>query len=139
MFSIIHENKKEHCIYIEYPIKKANFIYHLLFELNIKDVSVFIDENNYYGFNKGKKYSSLNKMTVDELLQSIRMLNKDLLIFDEKIDECYVDKELELFKKSKIMINIDIKRSVFMVFINTLNTDMTLQKARKFEKTFKKT
>ena len=130
MLFSIHENKRGHCIHVDCSTQKTDFIVSLLYELNIKDVSVFVDENNYFGLTKNKKYALLGKMTIDELLQNSEILKKDLLIFDEKIDVCYVDKELDLFNKSKIMINIDIERRVFMVFINTLNTDLTLQRIK---------
>lgn len=98
----------------------------MLNKLDVSYVAVFIDENNYFGFNKDKKYTLLRITTVSELLQNKDLPDHPLLIFENCIIECYVNKELEMFNKSKFMIELNFGEGVFEVFINTLNTQIKL-------------
>lgn len=130
MFTSINENKKRNCIHITCPTKNIHFIGALLNKLDVSYVAVFIDENNYFGFNKDKKYTLLRITTVSELLQNKDLPDHPLLIFENCIIECYVNKELEMFNKSKFMIELNFDEGVFEVFINTLNTQMSLQQIK---------
>lgn len=122
MIISITENKENRIIGIEFY--KINYlkIVELLNKLNIKEISVFIDEEISYCFYK--------TISVSELPNIAACLNDSLLVFDGLVTECHIGKEIDSFASSKIMVNTVLGERFTSVWINTKNTDISLQEIK---------
>ena len=134
MSVLIHKNKNQYRIDIGYGIKNFEIINQILSELKITDISVFFDDNDYFGFVKNQKYSLLKIKFFEELIKDFNSIKSPLLIFDGEKSKCLINKELELFSTSKIMIFIDPEENGICLNINRLNVDITLERLKEILK-----
>ena len=122
MKASITENKENRIIGIEFY--KINYlkIVELLNKLNIKEISVFIDKETSYCFYK--------TISVSELPSIAACLNDSLLVFDGLVTECHINKEIDSFASSKIMINTVLGERFTSIGINTQNANITFREVK---------
>lgn len=95
----------------------------LLNLIRIERISIFIDKGNEYCFN--------NSVSANEFIDCITKLNQSLLIFDNLVDECFVDKEIETLSNRKILNEIDFGENYVSILINRKNTDVQIEDIKK--------
>ncbi len=91
--------------------------------LKIEKISVFIDEGNKYCFN--------GIVSTDEFVEYAIKLNESLLIFDDSVVDCIVDKEIETLSHSKVLIGIDLGENHVSILINRYKIDVPIENIKK--------
>ena len=93
----------------------------LLRFLGVDSVTVFIDEGNWYSFQ--------NTFQISDLKKYISEADNSLLIFDDYIAECLMDKELDILMNKKIMIDYNLGENMTHILINLKKVEITKEKA----------
>lgn len=95
----------------------------LLNLIRIERISIFIDKGNKYCFNKSN--------STNEFIEWASKLNQSVLIFDNLVDECFVDKEIETLSNRKLLIGIDLGENQVSILINRNNTNLQIENIKK--------
>ena len=94
-------------------------IFLLLSLLKIEQLSVFTDEKNSYCFN--------DNISINEFTEYVVKSKKSLLIFDGYVQECLIDKEIEVLSNRKILIEIDLGENHVFILINKDSVNITIK------------
>ena len=96
-----------------------------LFEyMNIDYVSILLDEYNKYVFD--------NYVLIDDFINHISNINVSTIVFDGRVESCIIDKELDILKNKKILVDINLGENQTSIIINTNNTKITKEEIKKF-------
>lgn len=95
----------------------------LLNLLKIDKISIFVDKENKYCLN--------NCISTNEFIECAIKLNQSVLIFDNLVEECFVDKEIETLSNSKILIGIDLGENQVSILINKHNSNVLYEDIKK--------
>ncbi len=115
--------KNKRFIGIEFDKINYRRIFSVLNLLKIEKISIFIDEGNKYYFN--------GIVSTDEFVEYAIKLNEPLLIFDDSVVECLIDKEIETLSHSKILIGINLGENHVSILINRNRVDVPIENIKK--------
>lgn len=94
-----------------------------LFEfLKVDYISIFID--------KGYEYYFRDIVPVKDFIKFVSQMNESILIFDDKVMECLVDKEIEILSSKKILVDFNLGENMTQILINMNNTEITKEKVK---------
>ena len=112
--------------YISISFFKINLmkVYQLFDYMKIESVSIFSDEFNEYIF---KKY-----ILIDDFVNYISNVNSSIIVFDGKVESCLIDKELDILKNKKILVDINLGENMTTILINKNNTTITKKEIKKY-------
>ena len=91
--------------------------------MNIDYVSILLDESNEYIF---EKY-----ILIDDLVNYISNINSSIIVFDGKVESCFIDKELDILMNKKILVDINLGENRTTIIINTNNINITKEEIKK--------
>lgn len=120
----IHENSKKNLISIDFYKIDYEIILKILNLLKIDIVSIFLDEI--------KSYQYYRTIDVCNFFEIVSKLHESILIFDGQIEKCKMDYEMEILRKSKILISIDLSEGYTCIRINTLYNDVSLSSIKEY-------
>ncbi|MBR2341301.1 MAG: hypothetical protein IKA72_02705 [Clostridia bacterium] len=89
----------------------------LLILLDIKIVSVFFDKCNKYVFSKS--------IAINDFSSYLSQINCSTLIFDDEVEKCLIDKEIDLLTNKKILIDYNLGENMTNILVNLKNTKIT--------------
>ena len=98
-------------------------MYQLFEYMNIDYVSILLDESNEYIF---EKY-----ILIDDLVNYISNINSSIIVFDGKVESCFIDKELDILMNKKILVDINLGENRTTIIINTNNINITKEEIKK--------
>ncbi len=98
----------------------------LLDFLKVDYISIFID--------KGYEYCFKDIVSVKDFTKSVIQLNESILIFDDEVMECLMDKEIEILSSKKILIDFNLGENMTHILINLNNTEITKEKVKEIMK-----
>lgn len=98
-------------------------VYQLFEYMNIDYVSILLDESNEYIF---EKY-----ILIDDLVNYISNINSSIIVFDGKVESCFIDKELDILMNKKILVDINLGENRTTIIINTNNINITKEEIKK--------
>ena len=93
-------------------------VFTLLNLLEVKKLSVFIDNGKSYDFNA--------IITTNQFVEYLDNLNESMLIFDGETYKCLIDRELDILTNKKILIEFDKGENVTHILVNTNNADFVV-------------
>ena len=91
--------------------------------VNIDHVSILLYESNKYIFD--------NYILVDDFINHISNVNSSVLVFDGNVESCLTDKELDILKNKKILVDIDLGENMTYIIINKDNITITKEEIKK--------
>lgn len=98
-------------------------VFQLFKYMDIDYVSILLDETDEYIF---KKY-----LLIDDFVNYISNVNSSIIIFDDKVESCLIDKELDILMYKKILVDINLVENRTSIIINTNNINITKQEIKK--------
>ena len=114
--------------YINISFYKMNFLkLKQLFDcMDVSNVTVFLDEHG--------KYLLDSVVSVKDFIQYASKVKTSIIMFDEIVESCLVDKEIEVLANKKILVDIDLYEDLTSILINTNNTEITKENIKKIFK-----
>lgn len=98
----------------------------LLEFLKVNYISIFID--------KGYEYCFRDIVSIKDFTKIVYQLNESILIYDEEIMECLMDKEIEILLSKKILVDFNLSENMTHILINLNNTEITKEKIKELMK-----
>lgn len=98
-------------------------VYQLFEYMNIEYVSILLDEFDEYIF---RKY-----ILIDDFVNYISNVNSSIIVFDGKVEFCLIDKELDILKNKKILVDINLGENMTTIIINKNNIMITKKEIKK--------
>ena len=89
----------------------------LLELLKVDCISIFIDAVHSYSF-KGT-------VSLKDFAKFVLEMKESILIFDDKVTECSMDKEVETLSHQKILIDFNLGENTTHILINKNNVDIS--------------
>ncbi|MDY2728227.1 MAG: hypothetical protein SOV26_04455 [Candidatus Onthovivens sp.] len=122
----IHVTSNKNYINISFYKIDLMKVYQLLEYMNIDYVSILLNEFNEYIF---RKY-----ILIDDFVNYISNINSSVIVFDDKVESCLIDKELDILRNKKILVDIDLGENMTCILINTNNINITKEEIKKIFK-----
>ena len=98
-------------------------VYQLLEYMNIDRVSILLDEPNKYVFDIC--------ILINDFINYVSSINSSIIVFDDKVESCLIDKELDILTNKKILVDIDLGENRTTIIINKNNIMITTEEIKK--------
>ena len=119
-------SKKENLLSISAYNMNFEKVVNLLRFICVNSVTVFVDKGNQYSFQK--------TISICELEKHVLESDNSLLIFNDYVAECLIDKEIDTLFSKKIMIDYNLGESLTHIFVNLNNVEITKDKIKEILK-----
>ena len=119
-------SKKENLLSISAYNVNFEKVVNLLRFICVNSVTVFVDKGNQYSFQK--------TISICELEKHVLESDNSLLIFNDYVAECLIDKEIDTLFGKKIMIDYNLGESLTHIFVNLNNVEITKDKIKEILK-----
>ena len=119
-------SKKENLLSISAYNMNFEKVVNLLRFICVNSVTVFVDKGNQYSFQK--------TISICELEKHVLESDNSLLIFNDYVAECLIDKEIDTLFGKKIMIDYNLGESLTHIFVNLNNVEITKDKIKEILK-----